>query len=58
MSNQADRTRLRIAKAIRSALNGIREHHPSPAHHLTTCIRTGCYRAYLPDPRQLISWKF
>jgi hypothetical protein len=41
MSNQAERTRLRIAKAIRSALNGIREHHPSPAHHLTTCIRTG-----------------
>jgi hypothetical protein len=58
MSDPAERTRLRIGKAIRSALSAIREHDPSLAHHLTTCIRTGYYCAYLPDPRQLMSWKF
>jgi len=57
MSDPAQRMRLRIGKAIRSALNGIREHDPSLAHHLATCIRTGYYCAYLPDPRQLMSWK-
>jgi hypothetical protein len=58
MSDPAERTRVRIGKAIRSAVSGIREHDPSLAHHLTTCIRTGHYCAYLPDPRQLTSWKF
>jgi hypothetical protein len=58
MSDLAERMRLRIGKAIRSALNGIREHDPSLAHHLTTCIRTGYYCAYLPDQRQLVAWKF
>jgi tetratricopeptide (TPR) repeat protein len=58
MSDPAERTRLRIGKAIRSAVAGIREHDPSLAHHLTTCIRTGYYCAYLSDPRQLTSWKF
>jgi hypothetical protein len=56
-SNQAERTRVRTAKAIRRAVSGIREHDPSLAHHLTTCVRTGYYCQYLPDPRQPISWK-
>jgi hypothetical protein len=58
MSNPAERTRLRIGKAIRSALKRIRGHDPSLAHHLATCTRTGYHCAYLPDPRQPISWKF
>ena len=57
MSDSAERMRVRIGKAIRSALSGIREHDPSLAHHLATCIRTGYYCAYLPDPRQRPSWK-
>jgi len=57
ISDLAERTRVRIGKAIRSALSGIRQHDPSLAHHLTTCIRTGYYCAYLPGPRQLPSWK-
>ena len=57
MSDPSERTRVRIRKAIRSALSAIREHDPSLAHHLTTCIRTGYYCVYLPDPRQLLSWK-
>ena len=58
MSDLAERMRLRIGKAIRSAISAIRERDPSLAHHLTTCIRTGYSCTYLPDPRQPISWKF
>jgi len=57
MSDPAERTRVRIRKAIRSALSRIGEHDRSLAHHLTTCIRTGFYCVYLPDPRQIVSWK-
>jgi hypothetical protein len=57
MSDRAERTRLRIGKTIRSALSGIRQLDPSLAHHLTTCIRTGYFCAYLPDPYQPMSWK-
>ena len=57
MSDPAERARKRVGKAIRSALSAIREHDPSLAHHLTTCIRTGYYCAYLSDPYQLLPWK-
>ena len=57
MSDASERTRVRIRKAIRSALSAIHEHDLSLAHHLTTCIRTGHYFVYLPDPHQLLSWK-
>jgi tetratricopeptide (TPR) repeat protein len=57
VSDAAERARKRIGKAIRSALTGIREYDPSLAHHLTTCIRTGYYCAYLSDPQQPVSWK-
>src|SRR5262249_47923774 len=57
MSDASERTRVRIRKAIRSALSAIREHDLSLAHHLTPCIRTGHYFVYLPDPHQLLSWK-
>jgi tetratricopeptide (TPR) repeat protein len=57
VSDTAERARKRIGKAIRSALSGIREHDPSLAHHLTTCIRTGYYCTYFSDPQQPLSWK-
>jgi tetratricopeptide (TPR) repeat protein len=57
MSDQAERARKRVGKAIRSALSGIREHDPLLAHHLMTCIRTGYYCAYCSDPQQPLSWK-
>ena len=57
-SEAVHRTRLRVGKVIRSAVSAIRDHDPSLAHHLTTCIRTGYCCAYYPDPCQLISWHF
>jgi tetratricopeptide (TPR) repeat protein len=56
-SDDGERARLRIGKVIRSALNAIRERDPSLGLHFSACIRTGYYCAYIPDPRQLPSWK-
>jgi tetratricopeptide (TPR) repeat protein len=56
-ADDGERARLRIGKAIRSAVTAVRERDPSLGHHFTTCIRTGYYCAYLPDPLQLPSWK-
>jgi tetratricopeptide (TPR) repeat protein len=56
MSDQSERTRLRIGRVIRWALSEIREHDPSLGHHFSTCIHTGYYCAYTPDPRQRPSW--
>ena len=58
ISDYAERARLRIGKAIRSAVSAIQKHDPSLGHHLSTCIRTGYYCAYAPDPLQRRSWKF
>jgi tetratricopeptide (TPR) repeat protein len=57
MSDQSERARLRIGRVIRWALSEIREHDPSLGHHFSTCIHTGYYCAYTPDPRQQLSWK-
>ena len=57
ISDFGERIRLRVGKAIRSALGAFQEHDPSLAHHLATCIRTGYCCAYLPDPSQQMSWK-
>jgi tetratricopeptide (TPR) repeat protein len=57
MSDQSERTRLRIGRVIRWALSEIREHDPSLGHHFSTCIHTGYYCAYTPDPRQQLWWK-
>jgi hypothetical protein len=56
-ADDGERARLRVGKAIRSALNAIREHDPSLGHHFSACIRTGYYCAYIPDPRQVPAWK-
>ncbi len=57
ISDYAERARLRIGKAIRSAVSAIQKHDPSLGHHFSTCIRTGYYCAYTPDPLQQRSWK-
>jgi tetratricopeptide (TPR) repeat protein len=57
MSDHAERARLRIGKAIRYSLSGILEHDLSLGHHFSTCIRTGYFCAYTPDPSHRQSWK-
>jgi tetratricopeptide (TPR) repeat protein len=52
----AERARVAVTRAIRTALAGIREHSPALAAHLDRTIRTGSFCSYNPDPRAPISW--
>jgi hypothetical protein len=52
----AERARVTVTKRIKVALKKIQEHHPSLGHHLTTCIKTGHFCTYTPDPQQPFAW--
>ena len=52
----AEQFRVTVTKRIKAALTKIREHHPSLGHHLTTCIKTGHFCTYTPNPAQPIAW--
>jgi hypothetical protein len=51
-----ERARITVTKRIKAALKKIQEHHPSLGHHLTTCIKTGHFCIYTPDPEQPVAW--
>ena len=53
-ASHAERSRLAVTKAIKAALNGIRNADPELARHLTVSIQTGYFCAY--DPREPIFW--
>jgi hypothetical protein len=48
--------RVLVTKRIRAVEKKLLLHHPSLAHHLGTCIKTGAHCAYLPDPERPIVW--
>lgn len=48
--------RVLVTKHIRGMVKKIQAYHPSLAHHLSTCIKTGAQCAYLPDPEQPLRW--
>jgi hypothetical protein len=52
----AEQSRVTVTKRIKAALAKIQQHHPSLGHHLTTCIKTGHFCSYTPNPAQPISW--
>src|SRR5262249_50245751 len=56
-ADQSERSRSRVARAIRGSLNSIRENDSSLGHHLSTCIRTGYLCAYHPDPGGRLTWQ-
>jgi hypothetical protein len=53
---EAERARVNVTRAIRSAIAKIREHDASLGHHLDHDIRTGNYCAYEPDPSGAPHW--
>jgi tetratricopeptide (TPR) repeat protein len=57
MGSPAERARLNITRAIRSALSRIREHGSIVADHLDTTIHTGTFCSYTPDPRAPVVWR-
>ena len=55
-ASDAERARISVTKAIRSAMDRIRKHSKPLADHLASTIRTGSFCSYMPDPRVSISW--
>jgi tetratricopeptide (TPR) repeat protein len=55
-ASHAERARLNVTRAIRSAMRNLARANPSLGEHLSFTIRTGRYCAYTPDPRVEISW--
>jgi hypothetical protein len=52
----AERARLNVTRAIRSAVARIAAHHPALGEHLARTVKTGMFCCYALDPRAAISW--
>jgi tetratricopeptide (TPR) repeat protein len=55
-ASNAERARVNVTRAIRSAVDRIREHSAELGSHLAVTVRTGTYCSYQPDPRSPVSW--
>jgi class 3 adenylate cyclase len=53
----AERARVSVTKAIRTAIAKIAAASPSLGHHLATTVRTGTFCSYVPDPERPPSWR-
>jgi tetratricopeptide (TPR) repeat protein len=54
----AERARLNVTRAIKSALQKISEHNPELGELLDRSIKTGSFSCYLANPRDRITWQF
>jgi non-specific serine/threonine protein kinase len=57
VGSAAERARVNITRAVKTALRKISEHHPVLGQHLATTIRTGTYCSYTPDTRLPVMWQ-
>jgi tetratricopeptide (TPR) repeat protein len=57
-ASRAERARLNVTRAIKSAMRRIDENHHELGLYLTTTIKTGLYCSYTPDPRLTVHWVF
>ncbi len=57
-SSHAERARLNVTRAIKSALRRIAENQRELGLYLQTTIKTGLYCSYTPDPRLPVRWAF
>jgi hypothetical protein len=51
-----EQARMTVTKRIKHVVNKIGEHHPSLGHHLMTCVKTGRFCSYMPDPIHPVLW--
>ncbi len=54
--SDAERARVNVTRAIKSALERIGEHSSTLGRHLHATVRTGTFCAYEPDPRVPVTW--
>jgi len=57
-ADHVERARSMVSKRIRATIAKIHQRQSSLGYHLTTCIKTGYFCAYLPDPERKIAWQF
>jgi AAA ATPase domain len=55
-ADHAERARLAVTKAVKSALHRLAAVHPRLAAHLQATVRRGYFCVYTPDPRTPIKW--
>lgn len=55
-SSVAERTRLKVTRAIRRVIRRIADVHPAVGQHLDATIKTGTFCSYEPDPRLPVEW--
>jgi tetratricopeptide (TPR) repeat protein len=55
-ASHAERARLNVTRAIRSAMANLARADPALGEHLSRTVRTGRYCSYTPDPRAPITW--
>lgn len=55
-ASAAERARVNVTRAIRSALGRIAEHSQSLGRHLDSTLRTGTFCSYVPDSRLPPAW--
>lgn len=56
VASNAERARISVTRAIRSAIGRIGEQNTALGHHLDATVRTGTYCSYRPDPRAPVEW--
>jgi hypothetical protein len=57
VATDAERARINVTRAIRSALSRIAENSRTLGDHLEATISTGTFCSYTPDPRAVPAWK-
>lgn len=57
-ASPAERARVNVQRAIKTALERLAEYHPALGDYLTNTINTGTYCSYSPDVRIPSPWQF
>lgn len=53
----AERARVNVTRAVKSAIERIAEHDRALAHHLSSTVHTGTFCAYVPPPDDPPAWQ-
>jgi len=56
-ADAAERARVSVTKAVKTAIRRIGNHHPALGSHLRRSVRTGIYCCYEPDPHSPPWWE-
>lgn len=55
--SDAERARVSVTRALRSAIARVAPHSPALHEHLESTVQTGTYCVYRPDPRVPLDWE-